>query len=232
MKKDLFDYIFTDDIHEPYGARDFSVYLYGLIRMIKPEVMVELGTGHGTTSFLAAEAMKENNKGKVITVDNGTDHVNSDDLFIQLNGDIDRFNLRDNIELRRATLDFDLKQVADIPSVDIVFNDFNCNDLCLYTTFLYTLLRTGEESYLFMDGGADFPFFSHAETLVHCLNTGKIPKRMYELVDISSHALLESRVRNLSFYFDFVAKDNERDHQCTFVSIHMYSKSKIPNPIY
>ena len=68
MYQDILKYTKTVD---HYNTHDFSVFLYSLIKMQKPKCVLELGTGFGVTAFLAAQACKENNKGKVITIDNG-----------------------------------------------------------------------------------------------------------------------------------------------------------------
>lgn len=54
-----------------YGSEDQAQLFYALIKMQKPEVVLELGTALGVTSFWMAQAVKENGTGRVFTVDNG-----------------------------------------------------------------------------------------------------------------------------------------------------------------
>ena len=54
-----------------YGSEDQAQFFYGLIKMQKPAVVVELGTALGVTSLWMAQAVKENGAGRVFTVDNG-----------------------------------------------------------------------------------------------------------------------------------------------------------------
>ncbi|HMG21476.1 MAG TPA: class I SAM-dependent methyltransferase, partial [Kofleriaceae bacterium] len=54
-----------------YGSEDQAQLFYALIKMQKPEVVVELGTALAVTSFWMAQAVKENGVGRVFTVDNG-----------------------------------------------------------------------------------------------------------------------------------------------------------------
>lgn len=54
-----------------YGSEDQAQLFYALIKMQKPEVVLELGTALGVTSFWMAQAVKENGSGRVFTVDNG-----------------------------------------------------------------------------------------------------------------------------------------------------------------
>ncbi len=55
-----------------YGTEDFAIFLYALIKMQRPERMLELGTGTGVCAFWAAQGMKENGVGTVLTVDDGS----------------------------------------------------------------------------------------------------------------------------------------------------------------
>jgi hypothetical protein len=59
-------------VGEIYGTEDKSLFLYSLVKMQKPENIVEIGTGLGVSSFWMAHALKENGSGHVWTVDNGT----------------------------------------------------------------------------------------------------------------------------------------------------------------
>lgn len=62
----------TDRIGQEFGTEDFCLLIYALVKMQKPQVVVELGTGYGATAFWIAQAMKENGSGVVWTVDDGT----------------------------------------------------------------------------------------------------------------------------------------------------------------
>jgi len=59
----------------PIGSlwRVEGAILYGLVRMLKPQRVLELGTGHGCSATHIAEAMKANTFGTVYCVDNGSD---------------------------------------------------------------------------------------------------------------------------------------------------------------
>ena len=64
---------YTDSIGSIYGTENISIYLYSLARMIEPKLVVDLGTGLGSTSLWVAAALEENNKGTLITVDDGSE---------------------------------------------------------------------------------------------------------------------------------------------------------------
>jgi hypothetical protein len=44
-------------------------FLYGLVRMLKPEVMLETGTHHGISACYIGQAMKDNQFGQLITLE-------------------------------------------------------------------------------------------------------------------------------------------------------------------
>jgi len=60
-------------IGEMYGTENFCIFLYSLLRMEQPEVVVELGAGSLVTSCLAGQALRDNGKGHLWTIDNGSD---------------------------------------------------------------------------------------------------------------------------------------------------------------
>ncbi len=56
---------------ELYGTEDQALLFYSLVKMQRPENILELGTGFGVTAFWMAQALKENRAGRVWSVDNG-----------------------------------------------------------------------------------------------------------------------------------------------------------------
>jgi predicted O-methyltransferase YrrM len=94
-------------LSEVYGTENFCYFLYSLIKMEQPKIVVELGSGFGTCSFMMAQALKENNKGKIWTIDNGSDwHDLKEDVITKFhshkdyfNDLIEKFNLKNFIEL-------------------------------------------------------------------------------------------------------------------------------------
>jgi len=118
-------------IGEIYGKERFCYLLYSLIRMEQPNVVVELGTGLGTSALLSAQALKENNKGKIWTIDNGEDwekYKNTFDKVFETHKEyfnelIKKFNLTNFIELV-SNFDTSKNLVYNPKSkVDIVFAD-------------------------------------------------------------------------------------------------------------
>jgi len=61
----------TELIGEVFATEYRGPFFHSLVRMQKPQNILELGTGLGTTAFWMAQAVKENGRGHVWTVDNG-----------------------------------------------------------------------------------------------------------------------------------------------------------------
>ena len=176
--------------------------------MIKPTTVVELGTGVGTTCFLAAQACKENNKGKVITVDNGGDirdsnfDINTDFPLLQK-----QFELDTVLELRKLTLDFkDLSVLNDIEEVGILFNDIDCSPHYFLTLLRWVLPRVKQECYFIIDRGATYwPNYCVVELTIPQLNQGRIPDILLSLVD--EPKTFEALVNRFKFSVQYVLKD-------------------------
>lgn len=73
MNNDYFDYI-EQLFHD--WRYDHPKIMYGIIRAMKPDVVIEVGTYRGFSSCYFAKALQENGKGKLYCIDNFslTDH--------------------------------------------------------------------------------------------------------------------------------------------------------------
>ena len=70
----------SETLGELYGTENFCVFLYSMLRMEKPEVVVELGMGAGVTTCAIGDALRENGRGHLWVVDDGSDWRQKDDL--------------------------------------------------------------------------------------------------------------------------------------------------------
>jgi len=213
------EYSKSTDAH--YGTGGFSFYLYGLIKMTRPALVLELGTGVGTTCFLAAQGCKENNKGKVITVDSGIDEPQSN---FNLNTDFinlkEKFELDNFLELRNLEINLnDLAELNDIDEVSILFNDISCAPHHFLTILKWLLPRINKECYFIIDRGATFwPNYCVVELMVPQLNQGKIPKILFDMIDDKSE--FERLIKKYKFSIHHVLKDTDvGDDQDSFTIV-------------
>lgn len=93
---------------ETSAELEFQQFLYGLVRVLKPELVVETGTYRGVTAEVMAKACKENKFGRVVTCD-PYDH----------RGSQSRAHLQYPLEFRSCQ-SFDLPELAE---ADLVFCD-------------------------------------------------------------------------------------------------------------
>jgi|TARA_B110000908_G_scaffold168594_1_gene223833 hypothetical protein len=203
----------TRDTDGHYNTSGFSFYLYGLIKMIKPSSVVELGTGLGTTAFLAAQACKENNKGKVVTVDNGQDTVYSNfslpNDFTKLQTE---FKLDNFLEFRNINLDLTtLQGLEDIPSIDILFNDIDCGPHYFLTLLKWILPRVDKECYFIIDQGATYwPNYCAVELTLPILNQGKIPSILLDMIEDKEQ--FKSLLEKFKFSVQHILKGDTSDN--------------------
>ena len=126
------------------GLGENAWLLYGLVRAIRPEVSVEIGSARGKSACYMGMALRENGSGKLYAID---PHCKTDwndggpvETLEIMAGNIKRFGLEDYVEIIRATS----KEAAGswkLP-IDILFIDGNhsyegvSSDWMLYSRFL------------------------------------------------------------------------------------------------
>ena len=123
---------FTDSVGPIYGTEDFGIYFYSVIKMMKPKSILELGTGLGTTMLWAAQALDENNQGKIHTIDNGSEwnylkkardqmgEYFREDYLFYIENLIDSFNVRKFVEFHPIQIE----EIQSDNPIDILFSDF------------------------------------------------------------------------------------------------------------
>lgn len=226
MNTKILDYIQSTD--SKYLSADFSHYLYGLVKMIKPETVVEFGTGYGTTAFLTAQALKENKKGIIKTIDDGVFWAetnppqNSYSDFIHAK--IEEFGISHHIHFIPRTLNFqNFEPINDIRHIDILFNDIDCNPEYIVYTMAWLMPRIKKTCYFFIDGSATYwPAYSMLEMLVKSLNEKNIPKKMLNF--FGDDELLYKLTRNKVFTLVHVKKENNDPIQNGFSMIKIEDK--------
>ncbi len=184
-------------VAELYGTESFCHFLYSLVRMDRPSVVVELGCGGAASALKAAQALHENGHGQLWTIDNGSDWtgdivresclsaLGSSDTGM-LYGDFvralrDRCGLTDRMTLVEMNLNgsefFDPG-----PKIDMLFADATPSHAegCL-ALLKYYLPRVSNYSSIFIDRAGTI---SHAWLLlryvIERLQEGKIP---WHLID-------------------------------------------------
>ena len=182
-------------ISEDYGTEHLSLLLYSLIKMQRPNNIIELGAGYGTSSTLIGQALKENQKGKVWCIDNqidwpiikskleviGEKYDSYDDYFSYL---INKFELNDYMEYKNYNIDF--RSHSDFftidESVDILFADSNSDAECVAKTLSFYLPKMSDYSDIFIHRASTrHHSLMTIESIVNHLQKGNIPQILLEL---------------------------------------------------
>jgi tRNA A58 N-methylase Trm61 len=194
-----------------YETGDFSFYFYGLLKMIKPQVVVELGTGYGATAFLAAQALKENGKGKVISHDDGSQWQENYNYENFIGEKVKEFELAEQLDFRKKNLDLiTLNELKDLKEINVIFNDINAQPKYFFSILNFLLPRINKEVYFFIDRGATFwPNFCAIELTLEKLNYGKIPRSIYQFVENAKE--FEELIKKYKFSVQYVKQDTDSD---------------------
>jgi hypothetical protein len=208
-----------------YNTAGFAYYLYGLSKMIRPKVYIDLGTGYGITSFMVAQAMKENNIGTVYTFDNTSQWDENEDYEKFIKDKIKKFDLTDQIKFKKTSIDFlKMKEVNNIKNIDIIFNDINSEPIYFFSLFPWIMERINETCYYFIDGAATFyKAYSVLELSMKELNKGKVPINMLPYIkDIN---VFESLIKKYKFTLLHIIKNTS--HHQNSVSLIKIEKNNI-----
>jgi len=89
------------------GLQDSAWLLYSIVRSVKPEVCVEIGSARGKSACCMGTALAENNKGKLFAIDPHRRTDWNDDYSVDtyeiMRANIDALNLGNYVEIIRKT---------------------------------------------------------------------------------------------------------------------------------
>jgi predicted O-methyltransferase YrrM len=216
-----------------YGTEDFSIFLYSLIKMRKPNNILELGTGVGSTMLWSALACKENGFGKVTTIDNGLHWVEDiqhydNDLFKNkkyydfINNIINDYDINDYVVFKNENISIESFNNIDF-KIDILFSDFDHGPDTIQNIVISCLDKVSDESIIFIDSASTYyPSYLFLESLVNKLNSNG-------LVDsLSLNDKAEEFVSKSKFSLVHLIEDKDRSQNSTAM-IEIKPKSEFPN---
>jgi len=198
MRKIIIDHI--KEYGQEYDTEGTAHFFYSLVKFKHTQKFLELGTGLGVTSFAIAEAMKENNSGHIITVDN------SRDVFLK--DKIQEFKF-DNIEFLNQNINF--KNITP-NNYDIIFSDFDRTPVYLQDLLTFFLLNSNPYSSLFIDGlNCYWPGYSYVSKMINLLEENKIPNIFKNTLNNLEQKKLSDKVQNTKFtQIDIRKKHNDK----------------------
>jgi hypothetical protein len=232
---------FSDRLGHVYGTEDWSIFMYSLVKMHRPETIVELGTGIGATAFWMAQACRENSFGHVTTIDNGshwTDVIKgSDNLFLddEKFDDIDKFmeymltkhGLKEFVSFVNTSM-----PPYPIPEkpIDLLFSDFKHDPNSIMDILAQYLPRMSPVNSIFFDAAStSFSSFSYLELLIPLLNKGVVPDMLWQKIDIEQREKVKALVVNSVFELKHMTKQNKPPQNST-AWIQIYPNDTRPYP--
>jgi hypothetical protein len=217
----------TDRIGLDYGTEDFALMLYALVKMRRPEVILELGTGHGGAAFWMAQAAKENGIGKVWTIDDGslwpTTFEQPGHRFTAEEWCPDQ---RDYMAAMTTQLGLS-EQIrfiaASIPPfppvkarIDLLFSDFRHGPEIVIKLFAHFLPMMADASIMLIDSAPTLLSSRLLlERLVADFNKGHIPPLLEDLIDETQRAQAWALVRRCRFTLLDVMERKDRAQNST-----------------
>ena len=91
----------------PSGLGDVGWLLYGLVRLSRPEVCVEIGSASGKSACFIGMALRENHMGKLYAIDPHRPTTWNDpeavDSYPMIQRNLRRFGVQERVEIVRAT---------------------------------------------------------------------------------------------------------------------------------
>ena len=219
--------IFSDRMGGIYGTEDWCMFMYSIVKMHKPKTIIELGTGCAVTSMWMAQAVKENEVGHILTIDDGRDWQDvlqgNQPMFLPdekkesfqeyFNLLTEKFELKDQITLEMTAMP-PFPQVDG--TLDLLFSDFMHDPNSLIEILSFYLPKMSAASSIFMDSAStSFPSYCFLELLTQHLNQGKIPLMLLNKVSDGDKKRVHELVSNSKFTLIHICEAKDREQNST-----------------
>ena len=202
-----------------YGKEKFCYLVYSLVKMQQPQTILELGTGLGTTALMIAQALKENEKGKIYTVDNGKDwdflktylYTNSKTHKDYFNNLTKKLEVNKYIEL--LTQDLSQNILVKLKErVDLLFYDATDTGAlgCIDALTNY-LPKMNSESSIFIDRASTINHsYLLLEKIIKDLQNNKIPNILVNKLSNKEEEKLRKFVSKTKFTLVHLPEKNDK----------------------
>ena len=197
---------FRGAVGEIHGSEDLCMLLYSQVKREKPEVVIELGTGLGVSAAWIGRALKENQRGRLWTYEDGSSQATflpqalsslaslpefaelcrrSPGLDGFLDALFDMTGVRDYVDRVPCSVDLNAGLAGDLPepvkqgrTIDMLFSDFAHGPGEILDLLASVLPHMSEYSSIYIDSASTYLLsFFMLEQVVDQLNTGKLPHR-------------------------------------------------------
>lgn len=212
---------FTDCVGPIYGTEDFGIYFYSVIKMMKPKNILELGTGLGTTMLWAAQALDENNQGKIHTIDDGSewDHLKKardqmgeyfrEDYLFYIENLIDSFDVRKFVEFHPVQIE----EIQSDNPIDILFSDFAHGPSDVLQLLSEFLPQMNSYSKIYIDSASThYGSYHTLEKVIDMLNQNTIP---LSILERSKNEKIHQVIHTSQFQLDHIVENKDRSQNST-----------------
>lgn len=222
-------YRFASDAGSVYGTEDFCFFLYSVVKMHKPQRVLELGTGTGVSSFWIARALRENGSGTLLTIDDGRQwdkvrqapglerygaqgYASHRDFILAM---AERFGVARELSLVTTSLP-PYPEFDPGIEVDLLFSDFRHDPATVLALLAHFLPRMSEASSIFIDSASTaFASYLLLERLIEEFNVGRVPKELLTRLPEERAQDLASAVRSRRFTLVHLTEVKDRDQNGT-----------------
>jgi hypothetical protein len=192
----------TDLIGPSFGTEAFCTFLYSFMKMQRPEVVVELGTGLGTSAFWMALAANENQFGHVWSIDDHSSFERRPEFLAHMGNELPSIGFEKvpvtspseffdgvsralrihyNITFLKRQIRLDRRdEFSDYPfeskQIDLLFADFKHGMLDIIDLLAQFLPRMSSASSMFIDSASTYwPSYLLLEQIAQQLTAGNVP---------------------------------------------------------
>lgn len=227
--------LFTDRVGPIYGTEDFGIYLYSVIKMMRPKNILELGTGLGTTMLWAAQAILENNEGIIHTFDDGSEwnHLKNardqmgeyfrEDYLFYIENLIDSFEIRKAVEFHPVRIE----EIESEAPIDILFSDFAHGPSDVLQLLAEFLPQMNSYSKIYIDSASThYGSYHTLEKVIDMLNQNTIPRSISER---AKNDTIRDIVNQSQFQLDHIVENKDRaQNSTTCITIQPYDVFPYP----
>ena len=220
---------YTDLFGSIYGSEDKSILYYSLVKMQRPKNILELGTGLATNTLWLGLALKENNnKGKIITIDNGigwelilskpnnilsVNNCDKTDYNSYISSLIDKFNLNDVIQFVNQDIE-NADVIISSKDIDFLFCDFRHDPEFILNMFAVFITKMSDISTIVIDS-VPTNIYSNllVNKIIEIFNSGKIPKSISDIARSSGIDLnvLIDKIKKTEFQIIPIIENKKRN---------------------
>ena len=227
---------YTDRYAPIYGTEDFCIYFYSLVKMRRPQRVVELGTGIGAVALWGALALEENSAGHLLSIDNGQEWprlqqaIEPDNPFYREDYVEYIAALLEHFQLPRLQFQHSTVQYQSLPEgIDILFSDYAHSPLNILALLADVLPKMSSTSLIMIDSASTYyPSYALLEQLVDEFNAGRVPTTLLNVVQDQTQ--FQERVRQTQFSLQHLVEAKSRSQNSTAI-ISLQPRDLFPYPL-